>query len=143
MKKHSRILSSFNLATNPQVRQRARQVLDSHPCADRIWGLNSYAYRRLLQTYQFVASPRGNGLDCHRTWEALYLGATPIVTASPLDSLYANYPIWILEDWQELYEYDTEGLKFKHEEIMGRHHNPHMPRADYFWRELVAKGRDA
>lgn len=138
-KKRTRILSSFNLATNPQVRQRALQILDSHPLADHVWGLNSYAYRRLLQIYQFVASPRGNGLDCHRTWEALYLGVIPIVTTSPLDALYTNYPIWIVEDWQELYAYDAAGLKIKYGEIMERRHNPNMLRADYFWQELVEK----
>jgi hypothetical protein len=28
---------------------------------------------------RWVLSPPGNGVDCHRTWEALYLGVTPIV----------------------------------------------------------------
>ena len=35
-----------------------------------------------------VAAPRGNGLDTHRLWEALYLGCVPIVQAGPLDALY-------------------------------------------------------
>ena len=29
--------------------------------------------------YQYVLSPPGHGLDCHRTWEAMLLGAIPIV----------------------------------------------------------------
>ena len=29
--------------------------------------------------FAFVASPSGNGLDCHRTWEALLLRSIPIV----------------------------------------------------------------
>ena len=32
--------------------------------------------------YTFTASPLGNGLDCHRTWEILALGGIPIVRTS-------------------------------------------------------------
>jgi len=30
--------------------------------------------------HQFVMSPIGNGVDCHRTWEALALGSIPVVS---------------------------------------------------------------
>ena len=32
-----------------------------------------------LQKSYFCISPRGNGIDCHRTWEALYFDCIPIV----------------------------------------------------------------
>ena len=49
--------------------------------------------------YAFVASPHGNGLDCHRTWEALCLGCIVIVKTSPLDHLYNGLPVLIVEEW--------------------------------------------
>jgi hypothetical protein len=52
--------------------------------------------------YAFVISPHGNGLDCYRTWEALILGCIVIVKTSPLDSLYEDLPIIILNNWKEL-----------------------------------------
>jgi hypothetical protein len=52
--------------------------------------------------YAFVASPHGNGLDCHRTWESLVLGCIPIVCHSPLDPLYDGLPVVILDDWSEI-----------------------------------------
>ena len=52
--------------------------------------------------YVFVASPWGNGLDCHRTWEALCLGCIPIVCTSPIDSLFENLPVYIVKDWPEV-----------------------------------------
>jgi hypothetical protein len=52
--------------------------------------------------YAFVISPHGNGLDCHRTWEALILGCIPIVKKSPIDSLYENLPVLIVDDWQDI-----------------------------------------
>lgn len=52
--------------------------------------------------YAFVLSPQGNGMDCHRTWEALCLGCIPIVKTSGLDSLFDDLPIWIIQDWSEV-----------------------------------------
>lgn len=52
--------------------------------------------------YAFVLSPLGNGLDCHRTWEALVLGSIPIVKSGPLDPLYANLPVLIVQEWSDI-----------------------------------------
>lgn len=54
--------------------------------------------------YAFVISPHGNGLDCHRTWEALILGCIPIVKTSAIDSLYDSLPVLIVNDWSEITE---------------------------------------
>ncbi|HLB94073.1 MAG TPA: hypothetical protein VJJ81_02400 [Candidatus Babeliales bacterium] len=77
---------------------------------------------------KFVVSPHGNGLDCHRTWEALLVGSFPIVTSSTLDPLYQGLPVLILKEWSEgteeflnqQYEimlkksYDVEKIYFKY-----------------------------
>ena len=49
----------------------------------------------------FVPSPAGNGLDCHRTWEALYLGAVPVILKSEFcgDS---SWPVLVIDKWKEL-----------------------------------------
>jgi hypothetical protein len=60
-------------------------------------------YKRNRQ-YPFWLSPRGNGLDCHRTWEALYLDIIPIVWNSSLNILYENLPVIIINDHKELNE---------------------------------------
>jgi hypothetical protein len=54
--------------------------------------------------YAFVISPHGNGLDCHRTWEAIALGTIPIVKTSPLDPLFEGLPVWIVNDWTDITE---------------------------------------
>lgn len=54
--------------------------------------------------YAFTLSPIGHGLDCHRTWESLMLGCITIVKSSPLDSLYDELPVLIINDWSELSE---------------------------------------
>jgi len=54
--------------------------------------------------YSFVISPIGHGMDCHRTWEALILGCIVIVQKSPLDSLYKDLPVLIINDWSDISE---------------------------------------
>ena len=54
--------------------------------------------------YAFVASPHGNGLDCHRTWESLVLGNIVIVKRSSLDPLYEGLPVVILDEWDRIDE---------------------------------------
>ena len=54
--------------------------------------------------YNFALSPRGNGLDCHRTWELFMAGVIVITRTSALDEMYLanNLPVVILNDWNEL-----------------------------------------
>jgi hypothetical protein len=58
-------------------------------------------WKNIIQ-YKYVISPHGNGLDCHRTWEALFLGCIPIVKTSPLDSMFQGLPILIVQNWTDV-----------------------------------------
>jgi hypothetical protein len=58
-------------------------------------------YLRDLRDSYFCISPNGHGLDCHRTWEALYMETIPIVTASQVAIAHRTFPIVILQDWSE------------------------------------------
>jgi hypothetical protein len=49
----------------------------------------------------FVVSPNGNGVDCHKTWEALYLKTIPIVTKSINVDFYLDYPIIVIDSWSD------------------------------------------
>ena len=52
--------------------------------------------------YKWIISPHGNGLDCHRTYEAIALGCIPIVKTSTLDILYKDMPIIIVDNWSQI-----------------------------------------
>jgi hypothetical protein len=56
-------------------------------------------YLLALREHRFALSPPGRGLDTHRTWEALMVGTIPIVIRSPLDILYDQLPVLIIDDW--------------------------------------------
>jgi exostosin family protein len=54
--------------------------------------------------HRFVLAPEGNGPDSYRAWEALYLGAIPIVMRSRPMSAFAGLPILFTDDYSELSE---------------------------------------
>ncbi len=75
--------------------------------------------------FAFVLSPHGNGLDCHRTWEALVLGCIPIVKTSKIDKLYEELPVLIVNDWSDISYHllettvnDFSNKKFNYEKLM-------------------------
>lgn len=52
--------------------------------------------------FAFVVSPPGEGLDCHRTWEALCLGCIPIMISTPLDDMFDELPVLIVKAWSDV-----------------------------------------
>jgi len=61
-------------------------------------------YYKEMARFKFVISPRGGGEDCHRTWEALYLGSIPIVLSSSINEIYQDLPVLVVDDWSVLTE---------------------------------------
>ncbi|KAJ3245727.1 hypothetical protein HDU77_009266 [Chytriomyces hyalinus] len=59
-------------------------------------------YRDTLSKSLFVLSPPGAGPDCYRTYEALFLGAYPIVKSSDLDVLFKDLPVLIVNEWRDI-----------------------------------------
>lgn len=55
-----------------------------------------------ITQYSFVLSPFGMGMDCHRTWEALCLGAIPIVKTNVFKPMFDGLPVLIVNDWREI-----------------------------------------
>ena len=53
-----------------------------------------------------MASPAGHGRDCYRTWEALALGAVPVMrllpNASADRSKFEDVPVVWVHDWAEV-----------------------------------------
>lgn len=92
---------NFSTGTNNAERLPAYNYFNKTPfcyCSPR---KGNVEYLRDVCHSIFIVSPHGNGLDCHRTWEALYLGAIPIVKRSTLDKMYEDLPVLIVDDWSE------------------------------------------
>lgn len=99
------VLMAFNVNTN--IKER-KPVLDFFinvswvTCIrDRITFKD---YINTLKDFKFVISPEGNGIDCHRTWEAIYMGVIPIVKRSVATESFKELPILIIENFFSLTE---------------------------------------
>ncbi len=84
-----RVLVDFATSSNSNLRKsfiKANKdncfvdILSARISQPELWKM----YRR----YRWVVSLPGNGLDCHRTWEAAYLGAKVLVRQDVLPDLY-------------------------------------------------------
>ena len=57
---------------------------------------------KFMAKHAFVLSPFGNGLDCQRTWEALILGAIPILRGVHFKNLFEGLPVLIVNSWSDV-----------------------------------------
>jgi len=78
------LISSLNIPNSKIVRNK----------------INFTEYCSDIEKSKFVLSPTGNGYDCHRTWESLYLGSVPIIKSNNYyDELYSNLPVLLVFDY--------------------------------------------
>jgi hypothetical protein len=99
------------VSNNPSVREPAAKLFrasrfgfDGH-----VWRRKEY--RDVLRQTCFVISPPGNGPDCHRTWESIYMGAVPVVLKEHLGrSLWEGMPILAVDTFEDFLEMSDDLL---------------------------------
>lgn len=98
----NKIYSNFNENNHPS-RPTVKKFLSENNLAffDK-FGIPSKEFHENLSKFLFVASPRGNGIDCHRTWESLIMGSIPIVERHFMFDTYINLPIIQIDSWSDL-----------------------------------------
>jgi len=105
------ILSSFSIHTNMAERSEAKKFSLTFKGVNHMSTFASpFNYRNIVSQSQFVLSPPGNGADCHRTWEAIYLGAIPIVHKSFWPFNHLPLPVLIVESWFDVPELIRESV---------------------------------
>ena len=114
----NQVYCNFNPRNYPS-RPHIAQQLHSNNLAHFEGTLPYNEYIENMKQYLFIASPRGNGIDCHRTWEALYTGCIPIVDKHFMYDTYKNLPIIQIDNWSRvtpelLHKYT---IKYKNKEL--------------------------
>lgn len=126
---------NFNVDTHPKQRKPCLAFFSQKEWAHCAEPSSFSTYVEELARSRFVVSPPGSGLDCHRTWEALYMGCYPIVLSSTLNPLYEELPVVVVNSWEEVSE---ELLAKKEEEFQKGNWNSsklYMP----YWLEKVSR----
>lgn len=98
------ILAAFLLHTHPS-RRDVLKALRAAMAPDVVHRprrpLSFRSYLRALGASRYCACPRGNGPDTHSLWEALYMGAIPVVDASCASRHWSaqGVPVVQVERW--------------------------------------------
>ena len=129
---------NFAVHTNKKERQPIQQLFKGKVFCYFAENKPFSEYLQDMAKSKFVLSPDGNGIECHRTWEALMVNCIPIVKSGPLDHLYQDLPVLIINNWNEVTE---EFLNKKYEEFQQRTFNLdklYMP----YWIDKIEKIRE-
>jgi len=119
--------------TNKDIRQPVYDTFANKNFCHKANGRTFKDYINDLARSKFVISPPGNGIDCHRTWEALFLDAIPIIASTKLDRLFEDLPVIIIDNWTKITE---KFLQNKYEEIMSKKYNLEKIFADYWFKKI-------
>lgn len=99
---------NFNIDTYPAERKHVWEVFHKETWVTAERPENSMEGRRRFlenaRNHSFVLCPRGNGIDTHRLWEALYMGSIPIVIRDIAHSGWTDMPIFFVDSWNEVTE---------------------------------------
>lgn len=102
-------IAFYALDTNMEERGPLTAAINQRPwCSNHVYlnhtqrPMEWSEYLTLLRKHVFVLSPSGNGLDCHRTWEALYLGLFPVCKLNPAMRYFGQNPILFVDDWSSV-----------------------------------------
>ena len=90
-----------------------------------------------MTEYAFVLSPFGNGMDCHRTWEALLCGCIPIVRSPIFNEMFDDLPVLIVDKWEDitlqLLKQTVYEFKLKHQQNAFQYERLHLSYYTKWW----------
>ena len=94
---------NFTLEDHENLRKEVELLKEGKSTKQKVSKIIHYHdYLENMAKYQFIVSPPGNGEDCHRTWEALYMGGFPIVIKSPIFDEFRDLPIIQVKNYSEI-----------------------------------------
>ena len=134
-RKHG-VYVNMDTGTNHAVRSKALTqasgLQDVHVRHNRA---NYSDYLADVVDSKFVLCPPGNGVDSHRTWEAVLLGAVPIVEASLLNPLYSGLPVVVVQRWDDVTDALLQSVAARG--VVDRHCVPRVLSADYWLARML------
>lgn len=100
------------------------------------WRKSFSDYMNELAEHKFTLAPFGDLYDTYRLWEALIVGVIPIIHTSPLDKIFEDLPVVIVNDYAEINE---QFLNLKYEELKNKTYNLDKLYMKYWEEKIGAK----
>ena len=130
--------SNFNVLTNLGFRKMVRDICINSENIDFETGLTYSDFVSKTKSYLGSISPEGNGIECIRTFETLYVGEIPICVGdyskykSVYESIYKHLPIVYVDNANDL----SDHSKIKTEINKVKNNSTEMMYFD-FWRDKI------
>jgi hypothetical protein len=101
IQKSNWVYVNFSTSTN-SARQEIRDFFCAYHGATVDSKVPRPVYLDQIRDHRFVVAPSGNGLDTHRFWEALYLGAVPLISRADWCPSFSRMPVLIVDRYQDV-----------------------------------------
>jgi hypothetical protein len=107
----NKLYSNFNISTNPHLRSKVREISITQSHINFEFGVSYSEFVQQVKTHMGTISPRGNGIECIRTYEVLYLNSIPIVVGdiseykAIYEKIYKNLPIVFIDNLEKLKDF--------------------------------------
>jgi hypothetical protein len=137
LKKKRDVLVSFSVHTNPTERNRVLRTCLENGFQNKKMKLGEF--RQRLAESRFVISPPGNGIDCHRTWEAMYHKTVPVIENRYNLFQHIDLPILTVNSYYDFFKMSLDERLSLYQKFMSRGY-PALY-MDY-WIELINKARN-
>lgn len=139
----TRFLKIFYAFTEETNRKRAwalEQLRNSNISVGSEKTLEKEEYYRKLSEYYFNASPEGGGIDCHRTWESIYLNTIPIIEKKVMTEYWERIglPVLLIDSWDSIKTVSEKILIEKYKKIKDKFSSPAMY-MDYWIKLIIDK----
>jgi len=128
-KRENKAYVNFNLMTNNLLRGFVWQLFKDRSYCVNDSGRPYKEYLEQMKSYLFIISPPGYGIDCHRHWEALMMGAIPVMQHSTIDELFTDLPVILVHDWVQV---SPEFLQEEYNKLKEKTFNFKKLYADYW-----------
>ena len=122
-----KISANFSIDTFSQVRLKLyndlRNLNHVNVKSPKITLSGRASYLQEIYDSHMVIVPRGNGLDTHRFWETLYMGAIPIVVRKDLPKGIFDLgplPVIVLQNWNQIC--NANFIYSEYDKVQSMHH---------------------
>ena len=131
------VFAAFEPDNNPEVREPLIRLLKDSRFGWNQRRVSAREFRRAVWESHFVISPPGRGLDCHRTWESIYLGAVPVVLKTALaPSLVSQLPILAVDSYDQFLKLTSQEMSELYSQVKERSsESAFMP----YWCEAILR----
>lgn len=135
-----KIYSNFNTNTNPKIRTPLFKFCSENENFFVETGISFQEFSKKVKSHIATLSPRGNGIECIRTYEVLYLNSIPIVFGdyeeykTIYEKIYKKLPVVFLWDYSQLSDFSSI------EKNISKVKNNSRELLDYYyWVDLIIK----